>query len=114
MPDNAGAARRRNTKIGQVVSRSGNKTIVVEVTRRVQHPFYKRFTNRSKKFYAHDEQNQCQLGDRVRIVETRPLSHLKRWRLEQIVHRRAVLIPEDRQPESLPLPAPLAAEETGS
>ena len=62
--------RRRNRKVGQVVSRSGNKTIVVEVTRRVQHPLYKRFTNRSAKFYAHDETNQCQVGDRVRIVET--------------------------------------------
>ena len=114
MPDKPAVPRRRNTKIGQVVKRSGNKTIVVEVTRRVQDPLYKRFSNRSKKFHAHDEQNQCQLGDRVRIVETRPLSRLKRWRLEQILHRPAVLIAEDLQPESLPLAAPSPSQESGS
>ncbi|MBI2818208.1 MAG: 30S ribosomal protein S17 [Acidobacteria bacterium] len=83
-------AKHRSAKVGQVTSRSGNKTIVVEVTRRVQHPLYKRFVNKTKKFYAHDEQNQSQVGDRVRIVETRPLSRLKRWRLVQIVHRSAL------------------------
>lgn len=97
MADNTAAAtaspagaKHRNAKVGKVTSRSGNKTIVVEVTRRVQHPLYKRFINKSKKFYAHDEQNQSQVGDRVRIVETRPLSKLKRWRLVQIVHRSAL------------------------
>jgi small subunit ribosomal protein S17 len=89
MADTPTATRHKNSKVGQVVSRSGNKTIVVEVTRRVQHPLYKRFVSKSKKFYAHDEQNQCLPGDRVRIVESRPLSALKRWRLDKIVHRSA-------------------------
>ena len=87
-PTAANAAKKHGiTKVGLVVSRSGNKTIVVEVTRRVQHPLYKRFINKTKKFYAHDEQNQCQAGDHVRIVETRRLSALKRWRLVEIVLR---------------------------
>jgi small subunit ribosomal protein S17 len=106
----AGApAQHRNAKVGYVVSRSGNKTIVVEVTRRVQHPFYKRYLNRSKKFYAHDEQNQCRVGDRVRIVESRPLSSLKRWRLDEIVQRSVVLIPEGPAAETA---APGAAPES--
>lgn len=118
MADNAAAAKHRNSKVGQVVSRSGNKTIVVEVTRRVQHPLYKRFINKSKKFYAHDERNQCQLGDRVRIVETRPLSKLKRWRLKQIVHRGAQVAPVVQEPEAAPAESPsaspAAAQESGS
>ena len=77
--------RRRNRKVGQVVSRSGNKTIVVEVTRHVQHALYKRYGNRSAKFYTHDEKNQCQVGDTVRIQETRPLSSRKRWRVVAVL-----------------------------
>lgn len=91
--------RQRNIQVGQVVSRAGNKTIVVEVTRRVQHPFYKRYVNRRKKFHAHDEQNQCQVGDRVRIAESRPLSSLKRWRLVEILHRAAAEIAEEAMPD---------------
>jgi small subunit ribosomal protein S17 len=87
------AKKRKNTKVGLVVSRSGNKTIVVQVTRRVQHPLYKRYINKTKKFYAHDEQNQCQAGDHVRIVQSRPLSALKRWRLVEIVLRGSGLPP---------------------
>jgi len=79
----------RTTQIGEVVSRSGNKTIVVEVTRRVRHPFYKRYVNHRKRFHAHDERNQGRVGDRVRIAGTRPLSHLKHWRLVEILHRKA-------------------------
>jgi small subunit ribosomal protein S17 len=60
---------------------------VVKVTRRVQHPLYKRVVERRKKFYAHDEQNQCREGDWVRIEETRPLSKLKRWRLVEVLQR---------------------------
>ena len=82
----------RTLRVGQVVSRSGDKTIVVEVTRRVQHPFYKRYVSRRKNFYAHDERNQCQVGDRVRIAETSPVSRLKRWRLVEIL-QRAVTLP---------------------
>lgn len=87
MPNEPAQPRHRNTQVGQVVSRSGNKTIVVEVTRRVQHPLYKRYVSRRKKFYAHDERNQCQVGDRVRIAEARPLSRLKRWQLREILSR---------------------------
>jgi small subunit ribosomal protein S17 len=108
MADNPALVRHRNSKVGQVVSRAGDKSIVVEVTRRVQHPFYKRYINKSKKFYAHDEKNQCLVGDNVRIVETRPMSHLKRWRFEKLLHRSAIMIPPELQPEALPLPAPLA------
>jgi small subunit ribosomal protein S17 len=91
MPDktaeNAVAARRRNIEVGQVVGRPGAKTIAVEVTRRVAHPFYKRYVHRRKKFYAHDERNECRVGDWVRIAESRPLSRLKRWRLREIIAR---------------------------
>lgn len=115
MADNPAATGHRNTKVGQVVSRSGNKTIVVEVTRRVQDPLYRRFVNKSKKFYAHDEQNQSQPGDRVRIVETRPLSKLKRWRLVQIVHRRAQIAPLPAEGElAEPLAEPSPASEIAS
>ena len=95
MADNPALSRHRNTKVGQVVSRAGDKTIVIEVTRRVQHPFYKRYVNLSKKFYAHDEKNECLVGYRVRIVETRPLSRLKRWRLEEVLFRPSVLLVRD-------------------
>jgi small subunit ribosomal protein S17 len=97
MADNPAPSKHRNSKVGQVVSRSGDKTIVVEVTRRVQHPLYKRFVSKSKKFYAHDEKNQCLKGDRVRIIETRPLSAMKRWRLDEIVHRSALLVQETKE-----------------
>ncbi len=64
-----------------------NKTIVVLVKRRVTHPLYKRVIEQKRKFYAHDEHNQCQAGDWVRVEETRPLSKLKRWRLVEILRR---------------------------
>jgi small subunit ribosomal protein S17 len=78
---------RRQRRIGKVVSAKMDKTIVVNVARRVQDPFYKRVVRRRKNFYAHDEQNQCREGDLVRIEETRPLSKLKRWRLVEVVER---------------------------
>lgn len=78
-------------KTGQVVSAKMAKTIVVVVTRRVQHPMYKRVVTKRKKFYAHDEENSAKVGDVVRIVESRPLSHLKRWTLAEIL-RRAVQV----------------------
>jgi small subunit ribosomal protein S17 len=83
------ATRGRQRRIGQVVSARMDKTIVVKVTRSVQHPVYKRVVRRAKKFYAHDEQNQCREGDWVRIEETRPLSKLKRWRLLEVLQRAA-------------------------
>ncbi len=78
---------RKNEKVGQVVSTKMQKTIVVEVTRRVPHPLYKRIISRRSKFYAHDEESLARLGDTVRIIECRPLSLLKRWRLGEIVRR---------------------------
>lgn len=82
---------RRNTKVGEVVSTMMSKTIVVQVTRQKQHALYVRVVKRSKKFYAHDEQETARVGDVVRIEETRPLSKLKRWRLKDVIHRAAVL-----------------------
>ena len=81
-------AHKRKTLLGEVVSDRMHKTITVMVERRVRHPIYERVIRRSKKYHAHDEQNQCQIGDVVRIVETRPLSRTKRWRLQEIVRRR--------------------------
>src|SRR5215475_8902697 len=84
------AASRRNEKVGNVVSTKMQKTIVVEVEMRKAHPKYKRIVKHSKKFYAHDEQNSARVGDVVRIRETRPLSKLKRWNLEEIVRRSSL------------------------
>ena len=88
----------KNEKVGQVVSTKAAKTIVVEVTRRVQHPLYKRIVTRRKKFHAHDEAGMARLGDSVRIIESRPLSRLKRWRLAEVL-RRAVQV--GVEPENL-------------
>ena len=79
----------KNEKIGQVVSTKMAKTIVVEVSRRVPHPLYKRIIAKRKKFYAHDEERSAKLGDVVRIVESRPLSKLKRWTLAEVIRRAA-------------------------
>jgi len=81
----------KNEKIGQVVSAKMQKTIVVEVTRRVPHPAYKRIIKKRKKFYAHDEERAAQVGDVVRIIECRPMSKLKRWRLGEVL-RKAVQV----------------------
>ena len=75
----------KNRKIGVVVSTKTEKTIVVEVSRRVPHPLYRRYITRKKKFMAHDEHGTAKKGDRVRIVECRPLSKRKRWLLEEVV-----------------------------
>src|SRR5947209_13303442 len=83
-------AARRNEKVGNVVSTKMQKTIVVEVEMRKAHPKYKRIVKSSKKFYAHDEQNSARVGDVVRIRESRPLSKLKRWNLEEIVRRSSL------------------------
>ena len=86
---------RRNEKVGHVVSTKMQKTIVVAVEMRKAHPKYKRIVRTTKKFYAHDEQNSARLGDMVRIRETRPLSKLKRWSLEEIVRRSSLAQIED-------------------
>jgi small subunit ribosomal protein S17 len=85
------AQSRRNEKVGQVVSTKMQKTIVVEVEMRKAHPKYKRIVRSSKKFYAHDPENSAHVGDMVRIRETRPLSKLKRWNLEEIVRRSSLV-----------------------
>jgi small subunit ribosomal protein S17 len=77
----------RKIREGVVVSASMNKTAVVLMKRKLPHPIYGKYVTRSKKFYAHDEANECQVGDRVRIMETRPLSKLKRWRVVEILER---------------------------
>jgi small subunit ribosomal protein S17 len=77
----------KNEKVGEVVSTKMAKTIVVEVSRRVPHPLYKRIIGKRKKFYAHDETGDARLGDVVRIVESRPLSKLKRWTLAEVIRR---------------------------
>jgi small subunit ribosomal protein S17 len=84
----------KNEKVGEVVSTKMAKTIVVEVTRRVPHPVYKRIVSKRKKFYAHDEQQSAHVGDVVRIIECRPLSKLKRWELGSVI-RRAVQVAVD-------------------
>jgi small subunit ribosomal protein S17 len=78
---------RRQTLTGIVTSAKMQKTIVVRVTRTAQHPFYQRVVRTAKKYYAHDETGEARVGDTVRIVETRPLSKLKRWRLAEVVAR---------------------------
>lgn len=75
-------------KKGKVVSDKPDKTIIVEVRRRVQHPLYKKYIIKKKKFYAHDEHNEASLGDIVQIISSRPLSRLKRWRLDKILEKR--------------------------
>jgi small subunit ribosomal protein S17 len=77
----------RKDKIGIVVSNKMDKGIVVEVNRKVKHKKYGKFINRRSKFVAHDEKNDCNEGDTVQIMETRPLSKRKRWRLVQIIER---------------------------
>ena len=79
--------KRRKTREGLVVSTSMEKTVVVAVTERVSHARYFKTVQQTKKLYAHDEENDARLGDRVRIMETRPLSKKKRWRLVEIVER---------------------------
>lgn len=74
---------------GQVVSNKMDKTAVVEVTRRVAHPLYKKYVKVTKKFHAHDESNACNIGDEVVIESTRPLSRLKRWRILEITKTSA-------------------------
>jgi small subunit ribosomal protein S17 len=91
--DTAPATSRRQQKIGRVVSNKMNKTIVVVVETLKKHRIYKRTYRQSKRFYAHDEENTCQIGDTVRIEESRPLSKTKRWMLIEIVKRGSGIVP---------------------
>lgn len=77
----------RKSRVGVVVSDAMDKTRVVRVERRVRHPLYRKEVKKAKKFYVHDETNETRVGDRVRIVEMRPLSKTKRWRIESVVEK---------------------------
>ena len=77
----------RKTRTGVVTSNKMEKTITVSVERRVKHPIYGKFVKKTTKFHAHDEKNECTVGDTVRIMETRPLSKTKRWRLVEVVEK---------------------------
>jgi small subunit ribosomal protein S17 len=77
----------RKERIGVVVSNKMDKSIVVAVKRKVKHPIYGKFINKTKKLMAHDEENTCNIGDKVRIMETRPLSKSKSWRLVEVIER---------------------------
>lgn len=77
----------RKERMGVVVSDKMDKSIVIAVKRKVKHPIYGKFVNKTKKFVAHDEENSCNVGDYVKIMETRPLSKRKNWRLVEIIER---------------------------
>ena len=77
----------RKTEIGKVVSNKMDKTIVVAIENSVKHPLYKKIIKRTVKLKAHDENNECSIGDRVRVMETRPISKDKRWRLVEIIEK---------------------------
>ncbi len=87
---------RKTTKIGVVVGKKMKKTVTVRVERQLRHPLYKKIIKRQKKFLAHDEYEKCKLGDVVRIIETRPISKRKRWRVTEIVGLSAAEV----EPES--------------
>ena len=77
----------RKTAVGKVVSNKMDKTVVVAIEDSVKHPLYKRLSNVPSKLKAHDENNECTIGDRVRVMETRPISKEKRWRLVEIIEK---------------------------
>ena len=77
----------RKTRIGVVTSNKMNKTITVAVERKVKHPIYGKFVKKTTKFHAHDQKDECTMGDIVKIMETRPLSKTKRWRLVEVVEK---------------------------
>jgi small subunit ribosomal protein S17 len=77
----------RKSRVGEVVSNKMEKTITVSIERKLRHPIYGKYVKKTKKFVAHDENNDCNIGDIVRIMETRPLSKRKRWRLVEVIER---------------------------
>jgi small subunit ribosomal protein S17 len=90
MTDSSDTRTPRKVRTGIVVSNKMDKTVVVEVSRTVMHPVYKKFVRRRKRFMAHDEDNRCRIGDEVMIVESRPLSRHKNWRVRKIVKEAAL------------------------
>ena len=87
MPENTARGTRRKVEIGTVVSDKMDKTIVVLIKYNKRHPLYKKIIRRTAKLKAHDENNSCKIGDKVRVMETRPLSKDKRWRLTEVLER---------------------------
>lgn len=90
MTNSSDSRKQRKVRTGVVVSNKMDKTVVVEVSRTVMHPVYKKFVRRRKRFMAHDEDNRCRIGDEVMIVESRPLSRHKNWRVRKIVKEAAL------------------------
>jgi small subunit ribosomal protein S17 len=82
-----GEAKKRKSYIGRVISDKMDKTVVLAVTRRIAHTRYNKVVNRTTKFKAHDEKNECKIGDLVRFIETRPLSKEKRWKVLEIIEK---------------------------
>lgn len=85
------ATKQRKTRVGEVVSDKMEKTIVVAITRRYMHTKYKKYVKDRKRYKVHDEDNECRVGDRVLIEETRPLSKQKRWRLKEILEKAPIV-----------------------
>jgi small subunit ribosomal protein S17 len=77
----------RKTRTGVVTSNKMDKTITIAIERKVKHPLYGKFVKKTSKFHAHDEKNECSIGDTVKVMETRPISKLKRWRLVEVVEK---------------------------
>lgn len=75
----------RKIRVGEVVSNKMDKTVVVKTERKMMHPVFKKYIKRTKKFVAHDQDNKCKIGDKVQIVETRPISKTKRWKVDSIL-----------------------------
>lgn len=90
MTNSSDNRKQRKVRTGVVISNKMDKTVVVEVSRTVIHPVYKKFVRRRKRFMAHDEDNRCNIGDQVMIVETRPLSRQKNWRVRKILREAAL------------------------
>ena len=87
MDDRMTERAKRKSKTGKVVSDKMDKSVLVAVERLVKHPLYQKYFKKTKKFMAHDEKNECRVGDKVKIMETRPLSKLKRWRLIEVIEK---------------------------
>ena len=112
------APTRKTTKVGLVVAKKMAKTVTVQVERQVRHPLYKKIVRRRRTFLAHDERDACKVGDKVRIIETRPISKRKRWRVVGILGADATLTASEigepvigEAPVEAPVAAPAAAEE---
>ncbi len=90
MTSSSDGRKQRKVRTGVVISNKMDKTVVVEVSRTVVHPVYKKYVRRRKRFMAHDEENRCRIGDEVMIVETKPLSRHKNWRVRKILKEAAL------------------------